>query len=47
MEVETLSKRLAEVQARRLVDLLAGRIQERQVDTLHKTLAEVRLYTSD
>ena len=45
--MEKLSKRLAEVQARRLVDLLAGRIAERQVDTLHKLLAEVRLCTSD
>ena len=47
MEVETLGKRLAEVQARTLVDLLAGKIAERQVDTLHKTLAEVRLCSSD
>ena len=28
MEVETVSKRLAEVEARMLVDLLAGRIAE-------------------
>ena len=47
MQVDTLSKRQAEVQARRLVDLLPGRIEERQVDTLHKTLAEVGLSTSD
>ena len=26
---------------------LLGRIAERQVDTLHKTVAEVRLCTSD
>ena len=47
MEVETLSERMADVEARWLVDLLAGRIAERQVDTLHKTLAEVELCTLD
>ena len=47
MEVETLSKRLADVEARWLVDLLAGRIAERQVDTLNKTLAEFKLCTLD
>ena len=45
-ELKTLSKRLAEVEARTLLDLLAGRIAERQVDTLQKTLAEVKLCTS-
>ena len=45
-EVKTLSKRLAEVEATTLLDLLAGRIAERQVDTLQKTLAEVKLCTS-
>ena len=43
MEVKTLSKRLTEVQARRLVDVLAERLAEKQVDTLDKTLAEVSL----
>lgn len=47
MEVETLSKRLAKEESRRLFDVLAGRIAEGQVDTLHKTLAEVRFCTSD
>ena len=47
MQVETISERMAEVEVRRLENLLAGRIAERQVDTLHKTLAEVELCTSD
>lgn len=43
MEIETVSKRLAEVQGRRLVDLLADRLAEERVDRLDKTLAKVRL----
>lgn len=43
MEIETVSKRLAEVQARRLVDLLPDRLAEERVDRLDKTLAKVRL----
>ena len=46
-EVETLSKRLAYVNARRLVDVVADRLVEEQVDTLHETLAKIRLRTSD
>ena len=46
-EVETLSKRLAYVNARRLVDVVADRLVEEQVDTLHGTLAKIRLRTSD
>ena len=47
MEVETLKKRLAEVEAEgQLTYLLIGR-QKKQVDTLDETLAEVRLCTSD
>ena len=45
--METLSKRLAEAEARGLVDLLADRLAEMQVYTLDETLAEVRLCTSD
>ena len=45
--METLSKRLAEAEARRLVYLLADMLAEMQVDTLDETLAEVRLCTSD
>ena len=44
--METLGKRLAEVDARRLVDLPADRLAEEQVNTLYKTLAKVRLRTS-
>ena len=44
--METLSKRLAEVEARRQVDALADRLAEKQHYTLDKTLAEVRLCTS-
>ena len=47
MEVETLTEKMAEVEARRLENLLAGRIAERQVDTLNKTLAEFKLCTLD
>ena len=47
LEVETLSKRLAKVDIRSLVEVLADRLAERHVHTLHKTLAEVRLCTSD
>jgi len=46
LEVQTLSKRLAEVEARRQVDALADRLAEEQHDTLDKTLAEVRVCTS-
>ena len=44
MEVETLSKRMAKVEATRL---LVHRIAERQVVTLQKTLAKVGHCTSD
>ena len=47
LEVETLSKRLAEAEARGLADLLADRLAEMQVYTLDETLAEDRLCTSD
>ena len=43
MEVETLSKRLAEAEPTRLVDLLADRLAEEEVDTLHETPVGVRL----
>ena len=45
MEVETLSKRLAEAEATRLVNLLADRLAEEEVDTLYETPVEVRLFT--
>ena len=46
-EVETLSKRLAYVNARRLVDVVADRLVEEQVDTLYKTPVKIRLCNSD
>jgi len=46
LEVQTLSKRMAEVKARRQVDVLADSLEEEQQDTLDKTLAEVRPCTS-
>ena len=46
-EVETLSKRLAYVNARRLVDVVADRLVEEHVDTLYKTPVKIRLRNSD
>ena len=46
-EVETLSKRLAYVDARRLVDVVADRLVEEQVDTLYETVAKIRPRNSD
>ena len=45
--MEKLSKRLAYDDARRLVDVVADRLVEEQVDTLHETLAKIRFRTSD
>ena len=45
--MEKLSKRLAYDDARRLVDVVADRRVEEQVDTLHETLAKIRLRNSD
>ena len=47
MEVETLSKTMTEVETRSPVDVLADRQEERELDTLNKTLAKVKLCTSD
>ena len=46
LKVKTLGKRLANVVARRLVVVLADRLAEKQVNTLYKTLAKVRVCTS-